>query len=146
MEPHEVRIGNYVLVPPTESKVLLPSVPKQIKGITSQGEIEIAKGQFDIMIRIPARHCKGIKLRTIHLEFLGFRKISESQYLHNVPDVQLTDCNEYFMCNLNENIKIRLDYIHQLQNLFAEITMNSYIPDFNSFFKKQGENIPYQVV
>ena len=146
MEPIEVRIGNYVLVPPADSKVLLPSVPKQVKGITSQGEIEVAKGQFDIMLRIPAKHCKGIKLRTTHLEYLGFRKITDFQYLHKVPDIKLEDCNEYFICNLNENIQIRIDYIHQLQNLFAEITMNNYIPDFNPFFKKQGENMPYQVV
>jgi len=39
MEPIEARIGNYVLVPETDSKVLIPSVPKQILGITTQGRI-----------------------------------------------------------------------------------------------------------
>lgn len=146
MEPIEVKIGNYVLVPPSDSKVLLPSVPKQVKGITSQGEIEVAKGHFDIILRIPAKHCKGIKLRTVHLEYLGFRKISEFQYLHKVPDIRLEECNDYFICLLNENNQIRIDFVHQLQNLFALFTMNSYIPDFNSYFKKQSENLPFQVV
>lgn len=143
MEPIEVRIGNYVLVPPTDSKVLLPTVARQIKGITSQDEFEIATGHFDIMLRIPAKHCKGIKLRTAHLEFIGFRKIKDMQYLHKAPNIMIEDCSEYFMWNLNENMNIRIDYVHQIQNLFAELTVYNYVLDFGSYFKQYSGEVPY---
>lgn len=145
MEPIEVRIGNYVLVPPTDSKVLLPSVARQIKGITSLDEFEIAAGHFDIMIKIPAKHCKGIKLQTSHLEYIGFRKINDIQYLHKAPNIMIEDCHEYFLWTLNENMIIRIDYVHQLQNLLAEFTVNNFIPDFSSYFKQHSGEVPYHL-
>ena len=142
MEPIEARIGNYILVPETNSKVLIPSVPKQILGITSQGEFEVSAGHFDITIKIPARHCKGIQLRNAHLEFIGFKKLNENQYLNKVLDIVLDDCNEFFMWNLTKNLVIKIDFVHQLQNLLADMTTNSFVPEFNSYFKQKKEIEP----
>src|SRR5690554_457274 len=139
MEPIEARIGNYVLVPETDSKVLIPSVPKQVLGITTQGEFEVAVGHFDITIKIPAKHCKGIQLRNAHLEFIGFRKLNEHQYIHKVLDILLEDYNEFFNWTLTKNLIIKIDYVHQIQNLFADMTTNSFVPEFSSYFKQKKE-------
>ena len=145
MEPNEARIGNFVLVPQTNSKVLIPSVPKQIQGITTRAEFEVSEGHFEMMIKIPSKHCKGIQLRNVHLEFIGFRKINDYQYIHKVLDITLEDCNEFFMWSITKSLNIRIDYVHQLQNLFADMTTNNFVPEFNSYFKQKKENEPVQV-
>jgi hypothetical protein len=139
MEPTEVRIGNYVLMPQTDSKVLIPSVPNKIKGITSLGEFEFAGEHFNITLKIPSKHCKGITLMPEHLEFLGFIKVSDYQYIHKVMEIKLEDFKEFFIWRIHKNLNVRIESIHHLQNLFANMTSNEYIPDFRPFFQQHCE-------
>lgn len=136
MEPVEARIGNYVLIPPTNSKVLIPSVPRKIKGITTSGEFEFDGDHFETTIRIPARHCKGIQLSPEHLEFLGFIRTADFQYFHKVLEIKLDDFKEFFIWSIHKNLNVRIESVHHLQNLFSDITSFSYIPDFKSFYQK----------
>jgi hypothetical protein len=138
MEPFEVRIGNFVLVPQIESKVLIPSVPKRIKGITTLSEFEFAGDHFDTTIKIHSKHCKGIQLLPEHLEFLGFKKMNEFQYVHKVLEMTLEDFKEFFVWNIHKMV-VRIESVHHLQNLIADMTTFSYMPDFKPFFQQHME-------
>ena len=139
MEPFEVRIGNFVLVPQIDLKVLLPSVPKVIKGITAQNEFEFAGDHFDTTLKIHSKHCKGIQLIPEHLEFLGFKKMNEFQYVHKVLEMALEDFKEFFVWKIHKNLAVRIESVHHLQNLIADMTTYSYMPDFKPFFQQYLE-------
>jgi hypothetical protein len=139
MESFEVRIGNFVMVPQIDSKVLIPSVPKIVKGITALNEFEFAGDHFDTTIKIPSKHCKGIHLLPEHLEFLGFKKMNEFQYVHKVLEMTLDDFKEFFVWNIQKNLVIRIESLHHLQNLIADMTTFGYMPDFKPFFHQYME-------
>lgn len=130
MKVNEARIGNWVLVPQLDAKILIPSYPKRIKGITLFGEFDFTEPQYPNNFQVSARHCAGIPLKEDQLKKFGGKEdengdlyipfgSNDLRFYLLVPDgyIQLTRSFHCPIMNFEHVI-----YIHRFQNLFFDFT------------------------
>ena len=135
MKASELRLGNYVLISNHDTLVKVPSTPEKVSGIISESELEFewrypGKTNF----RVSLTHCSGISLSDEWLEKFGFSIMWDPKcnYRAVLGNFELCcgDAREcYSFITLrnyhgDNEIKVELLYVHQLQNLYFFLTGN----------------------
>ena len=133
MKASELRIGNFVSISSYDALVKIPSLPVKVTGIISSEEIEFEGSTTGgKKVHVSVSHCTGIPLCEECLRKFGFVIVWDRKcnYRAVLGDFELC-CGDALECynfitlkNLHsENeIKVELQYVHQLQNLYYVLT------------------------
>lgn len=113
MNPHELRLGNYILG--------ISNTPEVIELITKD---EVDTDKHDAL---PINQIEPIELTEVWLKKLGFKENSFSHVWEN-KRIGVFDCE--IVKIVNSDIEFLIKYVHQLQNLFyfiegEELTVSS---------------------
>ena len=133
MKANELRIGNYVLISNHDALVKVHSSPKMVCGITSEKELEFEwKYPVKKNFKVPVVHCFGIPLNEAWLTQLGFSITRDPPctYRAVLGDFELCfgdapECYNFITLNNwhgNNEVKVEVLYVHQLQNLYFLLT------------------------
>jgi len=135
MKANELRIGNYVLISNYDALVKVPSSPEKVSGIISENELEFeGRYAFRNNFRVSIAHCFGISLNEEWLKKYGFSIIWDQKcnYRAVLSDFELC-CGDAEECynfitlknsHGDNEIKVELLYVHQLQNIYYFLTGN----------------------
>ena len=118
MKPNEVRVGNWVLIP-TNSEIVIPVFPKQVKGIGLFGGFDFTEPQYPESHVVPAVHCAGIPLNEKIITIgLGFCLDAPECIFYNKREYRFhQDSKGWFLYYREKNLKY-IGCLHEFQNLY----------------------------
>ena len=125
MTKNDFRLGNLILIPNIESKVLIPCIVSKIQGITIFGEIEVLHTPEHNGLSINNKHVSVIDITENWLKKAGFRLNYDRWHFPSDSYFEISLIDSEYVLTINEgeyetNTKVK--YVHQLQNLHFALT------------------------